>query len=289
MAAVARRLVVGVVLAAAALAPAAPASGRSAAPAPAPAASGACTDSQGVTVIVDFGAFGGGVHVRCAGWPVEDGYDALRKAGFTVTDTTRYPGLLCKIDGLPADQACVTAPPGNAHWGYSYAARGGSWTYSSQGALVREVPPGSVEGWAFGKGARPSVPPPAPVPTTAPPPPPTAPPPTAPAPAGPGTVAPPPASGPTTAPTEPDGPGPDGGADAEASADVEVATTTTTPAEPAREDTSGEEALGGQPSASHRPAEPDRGSPLPAVATGAAVVALVGGGALARRRRSRAG
>jgi hypothetical protein len=116
---------------------------------------GACQHPDGVTVVVSFAAFGGGTEVRCAGWPVSTGYDALRRAGFAVTDTQRYPGLLCRIDGVPADQACVVAPPATAYWGYWHAERGGGWTYSSQGAGTRRPPAGSVEGWAFGRDARP--------------------------------------------------------------------------------------------------------------------------------------
>lgn len=292
----ARRLLVGVVLAAAALA-ATGAAAATATPGPvvAPGA-GACTDPKGVTVVVDFGALGGGVHVRCAGWPVRDGYEALRKAGFTVTDTARFPGLLCQIDGLPADQACVAAPPGDAHWGYSYATRGGSWTFSSQGALVRTPSEGSVEGWAFGRAARPSVAPPPPVPTTttaAPPAPPTTAAPAAPAaPSGPTATA----SGPGPAPSveEPgDDPSPDDvepEGDPEEGAVADSSTTSTADrSSGGTEDADGAEALAaGQPADARRPA-PDRGSPAPAVVTGVAVVALVGGGALVRRRRGTAG
>lgn len=247
--------------------------------------SGACADPSGVTVVVDFGAFGGGVDVRCAGWPVADGYDALRRAGFTVTDTTRFPGLLCKIDGLPSDQACVAAPPPDAHWGYSYAERGGSWTYSSQGARTRDVQPGDVEGWAFGRAARPAIAPPAPPPTTTVAPPPPAPPATAaPAPAAPSPA---PASAPSSVPP-PAAPDEPGGEEPTSDAVELEGSRGRTIEDDAGDAADGDLSAGGDDTrleASQQAARPGSGSPLPAVATAAVVAALAGGGVAIRRRR----
>jgi hypothetical protein len=111
-------------------------------------------------------AFGDGVLVRCAPQPVHSGFEALTRAGFTYQGTTRFPGLLCRIDGEPASDPCHGAPPANAYWAYWHASRGGSWTYSTSGAGSRVPPPGSVEGWAFGDDAEPGVDPPARPPTT---------------------------------------------------------------------------------------------------------------------------
>ena len=133
-----------------------------ASPAPAPAAlAGACTDATGITVVVDFSAFGDGVVVRCAPQPVRSGFDALTRAGFTFAGTTQFPGLLCRINGEPASDPCHGAPPPNAYWGYWHAPRGGSWTYSTSGAGSRVPPAGSVEGWSFGDRDEPGMAPPA--------------------------------------------------------------------------------------------------------------------------------
>ena len=129
-------------------------------------AGGACTTSTGITVVVDFTAFGDGVQVRCAPQPVRSGFDALTRAGFTYQGTVRFPGLLCRIEGEPANDPCHGAPPPNAYWAYWHAPRGGDWTYSTSGAGSRVPPPGSVEGWAFGDDAEPGVDPPAPLATT---------------------------------------------------------------------------------------------------------------------------
>ena len=117
------------------------------------APSAACPAGDGVTVVVDFGALGGGVQVRCVMEPVSSGFDALWKAGFTYTGAQRFPGLICRIDGKPADDPCVNAPASDRYWAYWAASRpGGTWSYNELGAGNRTPPPGSVEGWAFSDG-----------------------------------------------------------------------------------------------------------------------------------------
>ncbi|MGQ0832026.1 MAG: hypothetical protein ACT4OV_10150 [Microthrixaceae bacterium] len=116
---------------------------------------GPCEDHSGVTVVVDFGVLGGGVQTRCAPEPVSSGFDALTKAGFTYSGTTRFPGLLCRIDGKPSPQQdpCYNAPSPSSYWAYWTAPEpGGAWTYSDMGAGNRDPEPGTVEGWAFSKG-----------------------------------------------------------------------------------------------------------------------------------------
>ena len=125
---------------------------------------GACTDTAGVTVVVDFGSAGGGVKTGCAAAPVENGFEALVKAGFDITNVRTQPGFLCQIDGQPTSD-CQTVPNASNYWSYWHAARGGSWTYSSSGAS-RTPPPGSVEGWSFGASQPPGAVPPGPIVTT---------------------------------------------------------------------------------------------------------------------------
>jgi hypothetical protein len=113
----------------------------------------ACPVGDGITVVVDFGSQGGGVQIRCVTEPVTSGFDALEKAGFGYQGTTRFPGLLCRIDGKPADDPCVNAPRPDRYWAYWTASGpGGGWSYSDQGAGNRVPPAGSVEGWAFSEG-----------------------------------------------------------------------------------------------------------------------------------------
>jgi len=129
--------------------------GAVASPARAASSDGACHGDGGVTVVVDFGVLGGGVHTRCAPEPVSSGFDALTKAGFTYSGTVRFPGLLCRIDGKPSAQQdpCYNAPSPSFYWAYWTAPEpGGEWTYSDMGAGNRDPAPGTVEGWAFSKG-----------------------------------------------------------------------------------------------------------------------------------------
>ena len=138
--------------------------GPTTAAAPAPVAPGAaCSGTSGVTVVVDFAALGGGTQVRCAPGDPGSGLEALSSAGFAYGFVPRRPGMVCTIDSRP--DPCNGAPA-DAYWSYWHAPRGGSWTYSNEGAGTRDPAPGSVEGWAFGAGARPSTAPPAPTPTT---------------------------------------------------------------------------------------------------------------------------
>jgi hypothetical protein len=123
--------------------------------APAPAAASARCD--GVWVVVDAQEAGGAVTTRCAPGDPSSGLAALEGAGHRYTFVRPNMPMVCTIDGRP--DPCNGAP-GDAYWSYWYAQPGGSWTYASQGAGSRNPAPGSVEGWAFGAGAPPRVPPP---------------------------------------------------------------------------------------------------------------------------------
>lgn len=135
----------------------------------APGQAAACQGTSGVTVVVQYS---GGVDVRCAPGDPTSGADALKKAGFTVTDVQTQPGFVCRISGQPSTDPCVRTPPGSASWSFWRAEAGGSWAYSSYGAYSpqSDPAPGSYQGWRFGAGSAPawSVPAPAPAPRAAP-------------------------------------------------------------------------------------------------------------------------
>ncbi|MBS1837205.1 MAG: hypothetical protein JST64_05855 [Actinobacteria bacterium] len=110
---------------------------------------GVCPTASGVTVVVDFQELGGGVQLRCANdGPVQSGFDALQRAGFTYQTAARSSGFLCRISGKPTDDLCINPSPTTAYWSYWSAARGGDWCYSNLGA-TRRPPEGTVEGWSF--------------------------------------------------------------------------------------------------------------------------------------------
>jgi hypothetical protein len=124
----------------------------------APAWAAACTSkTKGVTEVVDFTKLGGKVQTGCDPTNPATGLAALTGAGFSYAFVPRYPGFVCTIDKKP--NPCNGAPA-SAYWSYWHAKRGGKWVYSSLGAGTYKPAPGSVQGWAFGAGKAPSVPPP---------------------------------------------------------------------------------------------------------------------------------
>ena len=118
----------------------------------------------GVTVVVDFRSLGGGVQTGCAPGDPATGTAALAAAGFGYTFASRQPGFVCRINGKPSSDPCVTTSPTTAYWGYWHGRPGGSWTYSNTSAGAHDPAPGSVEGWSFGAGEQPGIAPPAPAP-----------------------------------------------------------------------------------------------------------------------------
>ncbi|TQM77983.1 hypothetical protein FHX81_0232 [Saccharothrix saharensis] len=121
-------------------------------------------DCGGVTVVVDFRSLGGGVRTGCAPGDPASGTAALTAAGFGYTFASRQPGFVCRINGEPSSDPCVTTSPTTAYWGYWHGRPGGSWVYSSTSASAYDPAPGSVEGWSFGAGEQPGIAPPAPAP-----------------------------------------------------------------------------------------------------------------------------
>jgi hypothetical protein len=124
------------------------------------AATGACPGKTGVTVVVDFGSLGGGIKTACAAGDPVSGVAALQKAGFTLAGTKRYGlAFICRINNkpTPAQDACVLTPPATRYWSYWHAPRKGKWTYSTKGAASYNPAQNTVEGWAFGAGAKPRI------------------------------------------------------------------------------------------------------------------------------------
>lgn len=121
---------------------------------------GACSGTTGVTVTVDFVAFGGVQQTRCAAGAQTSGVTALQNAGFTPAGTSKYGlAFVCRINNLPSStaQACVNTPPATAYWAYYHALAGATtWAYSSSGASSYVPPQGSIDAWAFGNGATPT-------------------------------------------------------------------------------------------------------------------------------------
>lgn len=117
----------------------------------------ACSNSTGVTVVVDYGSTSSTV---CAGDRSSAG--AVLESVLPVTFVPMYgKGVVCKINGIPSNQTCQRMPPASAYWAFFHASRGGSWSYSSSGVADYDPAPGSVIGFAFGSGGAPTSAPPA--------------------------------------------------------------------------------------------------------------------------------
>jgi hypothetical protein len=125
----------------------------------APASAAACGSAhkKGVTVVVDFTKFHGGVRVGCDRTRPATGLAALRAAGFRYTFVPRVPGFICRINSEP--RKCNGAPA-KAYWSYWHARPHGKWIYSTLGAGSYHPKSGWVEGWAFGAGKPPRISPP---------------------------------------------------------------------------------------------------------------------------------
>lgn len=110
-----------------------------------PAYAATCSGTSGVSLVVEFNQLGGGVRQECD----QDGAGrtadrVLKDAGFSLGYVQRFPGFVCRIDGLPADDPCVDTPPADAYWGLWWSdGRSGTWTYSSLGAGSLTLPAGA--------------------------------------------------------------------------------------------------------------------------------------------------
>jgi len=134
-------------------------------------ASSGCSATTGVTVIVDFTHFPGGrVERGCAPGHPANGLTALHEAGFTSAGTAQYgDAFVCRIDGLPSpkQEACAVTPSPTAYWAFWNARPSDTnWTYSNVGVLDFHPTAGSIEAFAFGSRAQPSVSPSAAIPPT---------------------------------------------------------------------------------------------------------------------------
>lgn len=119
-----------------------------------PAAAAPCGSAAGVSVVVDYGALGGGVATACDAGSGQVAATRFEQAGFALTYVQRQPGFVCRVDGVPAADPCVNTPPADAYWGLFWSdGRSGTWTYATLGAAWLEVPDGGAVALAWQQGA----------------------------------------------------------------------------------------------------------------------------------------
>ena len=115
-------------------------------------------------LVVQFGD--GRIETRCVTFEDNEisGADLLTRSGLNlIVDTSSGMGItVCQIEdegcAFPAEPCFCRCTGGDecAYWNYFYRDAGAtSWAYSPLGAILRQVKPGSVEGWVWGDGHTP--------------------------------------------------------------------------------------------------------------------------------------
>lgn len=113
------------------------------------AAYGAPEASCGGGVLVVVAASGAEEQADCVAQPGDrTAAELMEAAGYELTRVQRFPGAVCRVDGEPADQACVAMPPADAYWGFFHA-EDGEWAYSALGVDALSPGPGEAVALAW--------------------------------------------------------------------------------------------------------------------------------------------
>ena len=116
------------------------------APVPAAAATRPC-----VGMVVDGRLAGGSLRTGCAKGDPRSGLEALTDAGFSYAFVPRQPGQVCQIDGLPE----CSRNGSDTYWSYWHRAKGSHrWVYSNEGAATYDPEPGDTEAWVWQEGGK---------------------------------------------------------------------------------------------------------------------------------------
>jgi hypothetical protein len=116
------------------------------APVPAAAATRPC-----VGMVVDGRLAGGSLRTGCAPGDPGSGLEALTDAGFSYAFVPRQPGQVCQIDGLPE----CSRNGSDTYWSYWHRAKGShGWVYSGEGAATYDPEPGDTEAWVWQEGGK---------------------------------------------------------------------------------------------------------------------------------------
>ena len=114
---------------------------------------GATYPAEGVAAVRCEGALVVVVHARggeqseCVPDPAgRTAAQLFEDAGHRLTRVQRFPGAVCRVDGMPSNQGCVAMPPVDAYWGL-FELVGDAWVYATVG--VDSVTPESGDGVAL--------------------------------------------------------------------------------------------------------------------------------------------
>lgn len=128
-----------------------------------PAAAATCSSDTGVSVVVDAAGLGGSLTASCVPGGGGDEAADLFEVHHDLTRTSQFPGVVCRVDGAPAEAECHTMPPADAYWGLFWSDGSGGWVYSNEGVDSLTVPEGGSVAFAWQDGGDqdlPGMPPP---------------------------------------------------------------------------------------------------------------------------------
>ena len=131
---------------------------------------------DGVTVVVDASAFEDADEISQSQCIETDeaiaASDALDEAGVTTEGTTEYGDqVVCRVNGLPAEDAALTAEDGSEHfetcesmpaafayWGLWVKPADGEWAYAQEGLSTLQLQPGESVALLFTLNGEPAAP-----------------------------------------------------------------------------------------------------------------------------------
>jgi hypothetical protein len=116
-----------------------------------PTAPASASTKPCVGVVVDGRLAGGGLRTSCAAGDPDSGLEALTRAGVSYAFVPRQPGQVCQLDGFPE----CSRNSADTYWSYWWRAPGSSrWVYATEGAGSHDPEPGAVEAWVWQEGGR---------------------------------------------------------------------------------------------------------------------------------------
>jgi hypothetical protein len=92
-------------------------------------------NSNCITIYLDFGKLNSSKPTtKCVPEPkIVSGPAFLRDAGYNILGTKKYPTqIICKLNGLPANDPCITMPPADAYWAVLLE-NNNKWTWAQTG------------------------------------------------------------------------------------------------------------------------------------------------------------
>jgi hypothetical protein len=82
------------------------------------------------------------------------GPDFLTEAGYTIIGTHKYPTqIICRLNGLPASDPCITMPPAHAYWAILIE-QNNKWSWAQTGIDQVLLKPGEGIGLVYANNGK---------------------------------------------------------------------------------------------------------------------------------------